>query len=68
MGLGLARDEVAVPVRGEKGVGVFSVPARSGAPVSTDASERGSVCRGAKRGLDNKNRPLNTVITIQLRS
>lgn len=51
-----------------KGVAVFST--RSGAPLSTQVPERASVYsqRGAKGGLDNKNRPLNTVITIQLRS
>lgn len=55
MGLGLARDEEIV-VEKERGVGVIPVPTGSGAPVSTQASERGSVCsqRGAKGGLTTK--------------
>lgn len=51
-------------------MGVFSAPAGSGAPVSARASERAECVftERRQRGLDNKNRPLNTVITIQLRS
>lgn len=68
LGPGLARDEEMVAVKG-KGVGVFSFPARSGAPISTQCSERQcAFTERRQRVLDNKNRPLNTVITIRLRS
>lgn len=67
------RDEMMVVEKGSvwvEGGGLFSVPGGSGAQVSTQASERGSVYsqRGTEGGFMTKNTPLNTVISKRLGS
>lgn len=67
------RDEMMVVEKGSGWVeegGIFSVLGGSGAQVSTQASERGSVYsqRGTKGGFMTKNTALNTVICKRLGS